>query len=222
MIRFQAVDKVYDGRFRALNHVDIDIASGELVFLTGHSGAGKSTLLRLLSCVELPTSGRVMVDDEDLAELTTKEIQQYRRTIGMIYQDHKLLGDRTVFENTLMPLTIADRDDEKGERSVESALDRVGLLSQKMMYPHALSAGQQQRVGIARAIVARPNIILADEPTGNLDPALSDEIMSLFVELNQYGTTILVATHDLQVIRQFGARTIVLKNGDIIYDGLAS
>jgi cell division transport system ATP-binding protein len=213
MIRLEAVGKRYPGGNEPLRGLDLHIGRGEFVFITGASGAGKSTLLRLIPRLERPSRGRVVIDGVDLARLPRRRIPFLRRRIGMTFQDHRLLYDRTLFDNVALPLVIEGRPHADIRRRVQAALDKVGLLSRSQTYPIMLSGGEQQRVGIARAIVARPPILLADEPTGNLDPALSQEIMRLFEQFNQVGVTTVIASHDRHLIDTLGHRRIHLDAG---------
>ncbi len=218
MITFDKVSKRYESGQDALSELSFEIGAGEMVFVTGHSGAGKSTLLKLIGLVERPTRGQIVVNHTMLAKVRRRGVPQVRRDIGMVFQDHRLLTDRTVFDNIALPLIIAGASrDEIGKR-VRAALDKVGLLAKEKAFPLALSAGEQQRVGIARAIVAKPPVIIADEPTGNLDPQLSAEIMQLFAEFGAVGTTVLVASHDLHLIKRLGKRVLVLDHGKLIDD----
>ena len=218
MINFDKVSKRYASGQDALAELSFEIGAGEMVFVTGHSGAGKSTLLKLIGLVERPTRGQIVVNHTQLAGLRRRAIPQLRRSIGMVFQDHRLLTDRTVFDNIALPLIIAGTMREEIGKRVRAALDKVGLLSKEKASPLALSAGEQQRVGIARAIVAKPPVIIADEPTGNLDPQLSAEIMHLFAEFGAVGTTVLIASHDLHLIKRIGARVLVLDHGRLIDD----
>ena len=218
MIRFEEVSKRYARSGDALASVSFALGEGEMAFLTGHSGAGKSTLLRLIGLVERPSRGRVEVAGRDLGRLRRRQIPQHRRQVGMIFQDFKLLQDRTVFDNVALPLIVAGVPvGEIGKRS-RAALDKVGLLRKERALPPELSAGEQQRVGIARAIVARPPVVVADEPTGNLDPELSWEIMDLFGQLNRVGVTLLIATHDIDLVRRMHYRTLTLRHGRLVDD----
>ncbi|MBA6413572.1 cell division ATP-binding protein FtsE [Parahaliea sp. F7430] len=216
MISFERVTKRYEEGHDALREVSVDIARDELVFLTGHSGAGKSTLLRLIMLMDRPTRGKVIVDGQDLAKVSSRGIPRHRRNIGVVFQNHKLLFDRTVFDNVALPLIIAGYDHREVARRTRAALDKVGLLSRERALPITLSGGEQQRVGIARAVVARPRILLADEPTGNLDPALSAEIMQLFEAFNQVGVTVLIASHDLALISRMQHRILTLRDGRLL------
>ncbi len=219
MIRFNNVSKRYENGHDALKHININLDKGEMAFLTGHSGAGKSTLLKLITLVERSTRGEVWVNDVNLNKVSNRKIPFVRRNIGMIFQDHRLLFDRTVFDNVALPLIIAGHPHREIGRRVRAALDKVGLLSKEKLEPIMLSGGEQQRVGIARAVVNKPPILLADEPTGNLDPELSAEIMGLFQQFNQVGVSLLVASHDLGLIARMRYRTITLKAGSLVSDG---
>ncbi len=219
MIRFTNVSKSYPGGFDALKGVDFHLAPGEMAYLTGHSGAGKSTLLKLIALVERASEGQVVINGQNLARVGRRRIPHVRRAIGMIFQDHRLLNDRTVYDNVALPLVIAGHGPEEIGRRVRAALDKVGLLGKERLYPITLSGGEQQRVGIARAVVNRPPLLLADEPTGNLDPELSREIMQLFRDFNQVGVTVLIATHDLALIREMPQRVLRLDHGRLVGDG---
>ena len=216
MIRFDNVSKRYEGTGDALRSLTLEIDKGEMVFLTGSSGAGKSTLLKLIALIERPTRGSVLFDGRNIGRLPAREIPAHRRQLGVVFQDNKLLGERTTFDNVALPLTIAGFDDREIGRRVRAALDQVGLLKKEKSKPTALSLGEQQRVGIARAMVTRPRVLIADEPTGNLDPWLSLEIMKLFGRFNDIGVTMLIATHDLNLLDQLGGRRIELANGEVV------
>jgi len=216
MISFDRVSKRYAEGHDALREVSVDIGRDELVFLTGHSGAGKSTLMRMIMLMERPTRGQVIVDGQNLAGIGPRGIPQHRRNIGVVFQNHQLLYDRPVFDNVALPLIIAGYDHREVGRRVRAALDKVGLLKREAAMPVTLSGGEQQRVGIARAVVGKPKILLADEPTGNLDPALSAEIMQLFEEFNQVGVTVLIASHDLTLISRLHHRIITLREGRLV------
>ena len=189
-----------------------------MVFLTGHSGAGKSTMLRLITLIERCSLGQVIVGGQNLSRMPARRIPLFRRHLGVVFQDHRLLSERTVFDNVALPLVAAGYRHIEVQRRVRAALDQVGLLGKERLRPVVLSGGEQQRVGIARAIVHRPSLLLADEPTGNLDPDLSRDIMALFERLNQVGVAVLIATHDLELIQSMSHRIAVLSEGSIIYD----
>jgi len=218
MIVFNNVIKRYPNGYQALKQVSFHVKHGEMVFLTGHSGAGKSTLLRLIALIERSTRGQVVVNGQNLSRLPNRRIPYLRRRIGITFQDHRLLFDRTVFDNVALPLVVAGFGHQETRRRVRAALDKVGLLRLEKSYPITLSGGQQQRVGIARAVVNKPPILLADEPTGNLDPGLAKETMGLFRQFNQVGVTVLIASHALGLIKGMGNRTIILQQGNLIGD----
>ena len=221
MIHFDSISKRYPGGHEALSQLSFRVPRGKMCYLTGHSGAGKSTLLKLLAMIERPSRGQIILDGVNLNNISNRRIPYIRRNIGIIFQNHHLLYDRPVFDNVAMPLVILGyRHREIGKR-VRAALDQVGLLKKEKSAPITLSGGEQQRVGIARAIVHKPALLLADEPTGNLDPELSLEIMQLFARFNQVGTTVLIASHDLELIEQLGAPKISLKDGRMIHNDLA-
>ena len=222
MIRFERVSKQYPGGSRALADVSFDIKRGSMVFLTGHSGAGKSTLLRLIMMLERASRGQVIVDNLNLSTAPDRMAHTVRRNTGMIFQDHKLLKDKTVSDNVALPLMIAGLKYADIRKRVRAALDKVGLLDKENAWPLTLSGGEQQRVGIARAIVAMPPLLLADEPTGNLDPNLSRELFSLFEHVSEQGVTVLIASHDLGLIRQMRKRVLVLSAGRLADDIPAS
>ena len=213
MIQLENVSKRYPGGQEALSGLDLVVEKGEMVFVTGHSGAGKSTLLRLIALIERPTSGQVIVDNRNTRRVKRRKIPAYRRQIGMVFQDHKLLYDRPVADNVALPLIIAGVRHRDALRRVRAALDQVGLLHKEKQSPETLSAGEQQRVGIARAIVTRPKLLIADEPTGNLDPDLSLEVMRIFRRFNEVGVTLLIASHDIALIDRLGCRRIALEEG---------
>jgi len=202
----------------ALTGLSFHVAPGEMVFVTGHSGDGKSTLLKLLARIERPTNGTVTLDGQNLAALRESRVPQHRRKLGMVFQDHRLLLDRSVFANVELPLVIAGMAPGERARRVRAALEKVGLLSYENQPPETLSTGEQQRVGIARAIVTRPTVLIADEPTGNLDPQLAREIMSLFAGFQSVGTTVLIASHDLLLIKGMKKRVLVLDHGRMVDD----
>ena len=215
MIRTVDLAKVYTRGVYALREVSLRIDKGEFVFLTGPSGAGKSTLLRLLLRQDLPSGGRILVGDRDLAALSPREVQEYRRTVGFVFQDFKLVARRTVMENVAMVLRAMGATPTAQRRRALQVLHGVGLQHRLDAHPQELSGGEQQRVAIARALVNEPHLVLADEPTGNLDPELAREVMQLFRDMNARGTTVLVATHDRQLIRDVGHRAIVLAHGKV-------
>jgi len=217
MIRFERVSKHYGGN-RALNDVSFNIEPGSMVFLTGHSGAGKSTLLRLIMMLDRATRGNVIVNGRNLTTSPDRLAPQVRQGTGMIFQDHKLLKDKTVADNVALPMMIAGLKYGDIKKRVRAALDKVGLLGKENAWPQTLSGGEQQRVGIARAIVAMPPLLLADEPTGNLDPALSRELFGLFEDVSEQGVTVLVASHDLDLIRKMRKRVLVLSGGRLADD----
>lgn len=213
MLQLVNISKRYPQVGDALRDINFQIQRGEMVFLTGHSGAGKSTLLKLIALIERATRGQIVFDGQNLSRLPDRSIPMIRRKLGLIFQDYRLLYDRTVFDNVALPLIIAGYSYREIARRVRAALDKVGLLEKENRLPEGLSGGEQQRVGIARAVVNKPPLILADEPTGNLDPDLSLEIMQLFGQFNQVGVTVLIATHDLGLISRLGGRTLSLNKG---------
>jgi cell division transport system ATP-binding protein len=213
LIRFEQVFKRYPGGREALSGVDLSMESGEMAFLTGRSGAGKSTMLKLIGLLERPTRGQVIIGGRNTGGIGRRQIPAFRRRIGMVFQDHKLLNDRTVYDNVALPLVIRGMASKDIGKRVRAALDQVGLLHTEKARPVTLSTGEQQRVGIARAVVCKPDVLIADEPTGNLDPDLSLEIMRLFERFHDVGVTVLIASHDLHLIRQLGHRQIELDDG---------
>lgn len=219
MIHFDNVSKRYPGGHVGLTEVSFRMEAGEMAFLTGHSGAGKSTLLKLIGLLDRSTRGQVWVNQHNLNRLKQRQVPYLRREVGMIFQDHKLLYDRTVFDNVALPMVVAGHGHQEIRRRVRAALDKVDLLKKEKLYPETLSGGEQQRVGIARAVVSKPPVILADEPTGNLDPELSREIMHLFDQFNQVGVTLMIATHDIELVRQSGKRVLTLQQGKLASDG---
>ncbi|GAA0208760.1 cell division ATP-binding protein FtsE [Kangiella japonica] len=221
MIEFHQVFKRYEGGHEALKGVSFALPRGEMAFLTGHSGAGKSTLLKLIALMERPTRGQIILDDINISNVKDRQIPYHRRKIGMIFQDHRLLYDRSVYDNVALPLIIAGVSDRDIPKRVRAALDKVGLLSKERQLPIQLSGGEQQRVGIARAVVNKPPLLLADEPTGNLDPELSEDIMNLFAQFNQVGVSVLIASHDLGLIARMKHPVIALKEGRTIRNELA-
>ena len=222
MIHFEHVSKRYAGQKDALSDVNFHLPKGEMSFLTGHSGAGKSTLLKLIAGIEFSSRGKVIIDDTNLSSMKNSQIPPLRRQMGIVFQNHNLLHDRSVFDNVALPLIIAGYQRGELERRVRAALDKVGLLRKEKASPITLSGGEQQRVGIARAVVNRPKLLLADEPTGNLDPALSNEIMTLFRQFNAVGVTVLIATHDLPLIKHFNYPLLVLEEGRLALSDLDS
>jgi cell division transport system ATP-binding protein len=216
MIRFDQVHKRYPNGREALSGVSFSIDSGALTFLTGHSGAGKSSILKLIALIERPTRGQVIVNNQNTAGVKSRRIPHFRRQIGVVFQDHKLLYDRPVADNVALPLVIAGLPKREVDKRVRAALDQVGLLGKENVRPLELSTGEQQRVGIARAVVAKPALLIADEPTGNLDPELALEIMKLFKRFSDVGVTVVIASHDVHLIDQVGARRIVLGEGRVI------
>lgn len=216
MIEFSQVSKRYPQGFEALHNISLRIEKGEMIFLTGHSGAGKSTLLKLVTRIEQATRGQVIINGQNLGRLRRRTVPYFRRSIGMVFQDHKLLHNRNVYDNVALPLVASGYRPREIKRRVHAALDKVGLLNKEHAMPITLSGGEQQRVGIARAVVNRPNLLVADEPTGNLDAELSDEIFDLFNDFNYHGVTVLVATHDLRHIIRLNKRTLSLQNGRLV------
>ncbi|MCF6194680.1 MAG: cell division ATP-binding protein FtsE [Kangiellaceae bacterium] len=211
MIEFKAVSKQYPTGQLALYNVNLSMQQGEMAFLTGHSGAGKSTLLKLIALLDSPTDGTVTIAGQNTRSIHKRKIPDFRRNIGVIFQEHNLLKDRTVFDNIALPLKIEGMREHDIKRRVRAALDKVDLLKKEKEYPQMLSAGEKQRVGIARAVVNKPSIILADEPTGNLDPDLALDIMHTFKQFNEYGSTVLIASHDHALIKDMKKRIIVLR-----------
>ncbi|AZQ12468.1 MULTISPECIES: cell division ATP-binding protein FtsE [Shewanella] len=216
MIRFEQVSKVYPGGQKALSDVNFHLRRGEMAFLTGHSGAGKSTLLKLITVIERASAGKVYINGHDIADISRRHVPYLRREIGMIFQNHHLLMDRSVFDNVALPLVIEGFTHGEIKKRVAAALDMVGLYGKERHNPIMLSGGEQQRVGIARAIVNKPALLLADEPTGNLDPKLSMDILRLFETFNDAGTTVLIATHDLGLIARMKYRTLTLRQGRML------
>lgn len=221
MIQLNHVSKRYlsgPSDYVALRDVSFTVAKGEMVFVTGHSGAGKSTLLRLLTRIERPTRGQILVHNKNLVRLPNWRVPYYRRELGVVFQDNKLLTDRSVFDNVALPLVASGVAQREIPKRVRAALDMVGLLGKEKLHPIVLSGGEQQRVGIARALVNRPPLLLADEPTGNLDRQLSDSIFDLFHDFNRHGVTVLIATHDLSQVERLGKRVLTLKAGELVRD----
>jgi cell division transport system ATP-binding protein len=213
MIEFSEVTKRYPGGHEALSGISLAIQQGEMVFVTGHSGAGKSTLLKLIGAIERPTSGHVIVNGQNLGRMRRATLPYFRRNIGLIFQDHKLLYDRSVYDNVLLPLHIQGVTGIDAQRRVRAALDKVGLLKKERARPITLSGGEQQRLCIARAIVGRPSLVLADEPTGNLDDTYAREIMDMFMAFNQIKVTLVISTHDQDLITRYGGRVLRLAEG---------
>ncbi len=213
MISFDRVHKRYPNGREALADVTFSLAAGEMAFLTGHSGAGKSTILRLVALIDRPTRGQVIVNHANTTSIRRRAIPGFRRNVGVVFQDHKLLHDRPVMDNVALPLVIAGMTRREIEKRVRAALDQVGLLGKEKLLPLELSTGEQQRVGIARAVVSKPPVLIADEPTGNLDPDLAREIMRLFRRFNEVGVTVLIATHDFHLVEEFGVRRMVVEAG---------
>ena len=220
MIHFDNLSKQYPGGFEALKNINLHLDAGELAFLTGHSGAGKSTLLKMLMLLERPTSGTLIIDGVNVTRYSNARIPSHRRRLGVVYQNHQLLMDRSVFDNVALPLQVAGHSSKEIGRRVRAALDAVGLLEKEDNKPEALSGGEQQRVGVARAVVHKPKILLADEPTGNLDPELSAEMMALFRRFQDVGVTVLIATHDIHLVDRLGCRKICLERGEVIDHGV--
>ncbi len=219
-IEFHHVSKRFDNGQEALRDLTLSFAEGSMAFLTGHSGAGKSTFLKLLLCLDLPSRGQILVNGVNVTQMQGRRLANYRQHLGAVFQDHHLLSHRSVYENVALPLRITSMREKEVARRVRAALSRVSLLDKERLFTRYLSTGEQQRVGIARAVVTRPKILLADEPTGNLDPELSRDIMKLFEQFNQVGTTVIVASHDRDLIESMGRRIIELDQGTIVRDGL--
>ena len=222
MIQLNNVSKRYPGGFDVLKNISFTLQDGEMAFLTGHSGAGKSTLLKLITLIEHASRGQILINNKNLGRMPRRRIPYFRREIGMVFQDNKLLYDRTVFDNVALPLIVSGVPQPEIGRRVRAALDKVGLLNKEKAYPITLSGGEQQRVGIARAVVNKPPLLLADEPTGNLDAERADGIIDLFHEFNQHGVSVLIATHDLRQIKRLGKRVLGLKDGELVLDSGAT
>ncbi|MCZ6619028.1 MAG: cell division ATP-binding protein FtsE [Gammaproteobacteria bacterium] len=217
-IEFHQVTKRFDNGHEALKDISVEFDEGSMTFLTGHSGAGKSTFLKLLMCLDQPSRGQILVNGVNVTQISPRRLAYYRQNLGAVYQDHHLLAHRTVFDNVALPLRVSGMREKDIVRRVRAALSRVGLLPKEQLFPGHLSTGEQQRVGIARAVVPRPKILLADEPTGNLDPELSQDIMHLFEQFKQVGTTVIIASHDHDLIESMNSRIIELGNGSIVGD----
>ena len=216
MIQFTNVFMTYPSGNKALQDINLIIEKGEMVYISGRSGAGKSTLLKLINLIDRHTRGQIIVKGQNLERISRKRIPMFRRNVGFIFQNHRLLDDRTIFDNVALPLIISGSNHQEVKRRVQAALDKVDLLSKINSYPMELSGGEQQRIGVARAVVNRPAILIADEPTGNLDPMLSWEMMKLFEQFNQVGVTVLIASHELDMIKHMNKRIIILNKGRIL------
>ena len=216
MIQFTNVFMTYPSGNKALQDINLIIEKGEMVYISGRSGAGKSTLLKLINLIDRHTRGQIIVKGQNLERISRKRIPMFRRNVGFIFQNHRLLDDRTIFDNVALPLIISGSNHQEVKRRVQAALDKVDLLSKINSYPMELSGGEQQRIGGARAVVNRPAILIADEPTGNLDPMLSREMMKLFEQFNQVGVTVLIASHELDMIKHMNKRIIILNKGRIL------
>ena len=218
LLRFDSVSKTYPGPHAALSELSFSVDEGEMLFVTGHSGAGKSTLLKLIHLSERPSRGTVLLDERNLGKVRGRQVALHRRKVGVVHQDHRLLMDRSVFDNVALPLLIAGLPSSEIGRRVRVTLDKLGLGAREKALPRQLSTGEQQRVGIARAVAAQPRLLVADEPTGNLDPTLATEIMELFASLPALGTTVLIASHDLPLVRRMKKRVMVLDHGKLMDD----
>jgi len=218
LLRFDSVSKTYPGPHAALSELSFSVEEGEMLFVTGHSGAGKSTLLKLIHLSERPSRGTVLLDDRNLGKVRGRQVALHRRKVGVVHQDHRLLMDRSVFDNVALPLLIAGIPSSEIGRRVRVTLDKLGLGAREKALPRQLSTGEQQRVGIARAVASQPRLLVADEPTGNLDPTLAAEIMDLFASLPALGTTVLIASHDLPLVRKMKKRVLVLDHGKLMDD----
>lgn len=216
MIEFERVFKRYPNGREALQDVSLRIEAGEFVFLTGRSGAGKSSLLKLIALLERPTRGQLIVNGQDTGRLPRRAIPAYRRRLGIVFQDHQLLMDRPIYDNVALPLVVSDTRFRDIDKRVRAALDQVGLLGRERVLPAELSIGEQQRVGIARAVVAKPTVLIADEPTGNLDHALARDVMNLFQRFQEVGVTVVIATHDLALVQELGHREVHIDDGRVI------
>ena len=218
LLRFDSVSKTYPGPHAALSELSFSVNEGEMLFVTGHSGAGKSTLLKLIHLSERPSRGTVLLDERNLGKVRGRQVALHRRKVGVVHQDHRLLMDRSVFDNVALPLLIAGTPSSEIGRRVRVTLDKLGLGAREKALPRQLSTGEQQRVGIARAVAAHPRLLVADEPTGNLDPTLATEIMELFASLPALGTTVLIASHDLALVKRMKRRVLVLDHGKLMDD----
>ena len=216
MIQFTNVFMTYPSGNKALQDINLIIEKGEMVYISGRSGAGKSTLLKLINLIDRHTRGQIIVKGQNLERISRKRIPMFRRNVGFIFQNHRLLDDRTIFDNVALPLIISGSNHQEVKRRVQAALDKVDLLSKINSYPMELSGGEQQRIGVARAVVNRPAILIADEPTGNLDPMLSWEMMKLFEQFNQVGVTVIIASHELDMIKHMNKKIIILNKGRIL------
>jgi len=215
LVNFSAVAKRYSGGQDALREVTFSVAAGELAFVTGRSGAGKSTLLKLIPAIERPTSGAVIVNGQNVSALKRAAIPYLRRNIGLVFQDQKLLYDRSVFDNVMLPLALSGQPPQEAAKRVRAALDKVGLLAREKSNPIELSGGEQQRLAIARAVVNRPALLVADEPTANLDAESAAKLLDIFVDFNQVGVTVLIATHDMALVERYGKRVLRLAEGKL-------
>ncbi len=222
LISLSAVSKRFPGGKDALRGLSFTVDDGELLFVTGHSGAGKSTLLKLIAAIERPSSGSVLVNGQNVGALKRAAIPYLRRNLGLVFQDQKLLYDRSVYDNVMLPLAFSDHPPREAARRVRAALDKVGLLERERANPIQLSGGEQQRLAIARAVVNRPSILLADEPTANLDVDSAGRILDIFVAFNRVGVSVLIATHDLALIERYGTRVLRLADGRLLAEGEAA
>lgn len=218
IIKFENVSKTYQGNFLALDNVSFSIESGEFVSIVGHSGAGKSTLLKMIYAEERPSEGQVYFNDRPINDIKQKQLPYFRRSIGTVFQESKLLSQKTAFENVAFALEVEGRETEEINEEVPKILDIVGLSERMEKFPHQLSGGEKQKVALARALINRPQAIVADEPTGNLDPVSSWEIIQLFLKINDYGTTVILATHNKEIVDKIHKRVIVMEKGKIVHD----
>ncbi|MGL6058863.1 MAG: cell division ATP-binding protein FtsE [Culicoidibacterales bacterium] len=218
LIKVSNVSKIYKNHMKALNDISVAIEDGEFVYVVGHSGAGKSTFIKLLYREERATSGSVIVNDLDLTKIANHRVHKYRRMIGVVFQDFKLLPNLTAYENVAYALEVHGEDKETIREKVKDSLELVGLIDKMKQFPNQLSGGEQQRVAIARAIVNKPTLLIADEPTGNLDPVTSQTIMDVLEEVNRRGTTVVMATHDIHLVNESRKRTLTFENGVVISD----